>query len=209
MINRSGILESLIVVLSIFLAMYMCPQVVFATSVDQLSLCNLTGNPGDVIQTNITLQGNEAGERSGLWYTHYKKVDGDSQRMDITSWIEVSPADYVIRENEIITFSVSVTIPKDAEAGLWGATSENAGEPGHSLERRMYIIFKDTQTGGNVYSGLLIPVSVVVTESPSFVDVAISVIKSNLLVTFLLVVIVILVVSVALLSRKRQRGKLC
>jgi len=143
------------------------PSVALATAVDRMSLCNLEGHPGETIQAQITLNGTEAEERSGFWYTRYKELEGDDERMDITSWITIEPEEYTITQGQSVTFIVSVRIPGDATPGLWGATSKEAGKPGHSAERRTYIVFNDTITGGNVYSGLLIPVSVVVLEEPS------------------------------------------
>ena len=143
------------------------PSVALATAVDRMSLCNLEGHPGETIEAQITLSGTDTEERSGYWYTRYKELEGDDERMDITSWITIEPEKYTITQGESIVFNVTVKIPGDATPGLWGATSEEAGKPGHSAERRTYIVFNDTITGGNVYSGLLIPVSVVVLEEPS------------------------------------------
>lgn len=140
--------------------LFSSPSVALATAVDRMSLCNLEGHPGETIEAQITLEGTDAEERSGLWYTHYKEVAGDDGRMDITAWITIEPEEYAITQGESIAFTVRVKIPADAGPGLWGATSEEAGQPGHSAERRTYLVFKDTITGGNVYSGLLIPVSV-------------------------------------------------
>ena len=147
--------------------LFVQPSAALATAVDRMSLCNLEGHPGETIEAQITLEGTDAGERSGYWYKHYKEVEGDDERKDITSWITVEPEEYTISQGESITFTVRFKIPDNAEPGLWGATSEEAGQPGHSAERRTYIIFKDTITGGNVYSGLLIPISVKVLGEPS------------------------------------------
>ena len=176
---------------------------VSATAVDRLSLCNLEGYPGDTIEAKITLEGTGTEERSGYWYTHYKKVEGDDDRMDITSWIEIEPSEYVIRQGETEVFTVKVKIPKDAQPGLWGATSEEAGKTGHSDERRTYIIFKDAITGGNVYSGLLIPVSVKVLGKPNLLAPLIKIVKEHITVTALIIVIVILLA--VLLPRVRAR----
>jgi len=140
------------------------PSAALATSVDRLALCNLEGYAGETVEAQITLEGTEAEARDGFWYTHYKQMDGDDARMDITSWVTIEPEEYAIEQGQSIIFTVRVKIPEGATPGLWGATSVEAGQPGHSAERRTYLIFKDTPTGGNVYSGLLIPVSVKVLE---------------------------------------------
>ena len=150
-------LASIVLLVGLFLA---APTATLATSVDRLSLCNLEGHPGETIRAQITLGGTDAGERTGFWQKHYKQMDGDDDRMDITSWITIEPEEYSIAQGQSITFIVKVKIPDSASPGLWGATSEDAGQTGHSAERRTYLIFKDTPTGGNAYSGLLIPVSV-------------------------------------------------
>jgi len=167
---------------------------------------NLEGFPGKTIEQEITLEGTELEERSGFWYTHYKEVEGDDSRMDITPWITIEPKDYTIKQGEIKAFTVKVKIPKDAGQGLWGATSEEAGKEGHSGERRTYIIFKDAITGGNVYSGLLIPISVKVLESPNPLAPVINFVKQNIM-TIALSIVIIVLLAVLLLKRKRQVSK--
>jgi len=176
---------------------------VSATAVDRLSLCNLEGYPGDTVEAKITLEGTGPEERSGYWYTFYKQVERDDDRMDITSWIEIEPSEYVIRQGETKVFTIRVKIPRDAEPGLCGATSEEAGKTGHSDERRTYIIFKDAITGGNVYSGLLIPVSVKVLGKPNPLAPLVKIVKENITVTALIIVIAILLA--VLLPRVRAR----
>jgi hypothetical protein len=177
-----------------------------ATEVDRMSLCNLEGFPGETIETKITLKGTDPEERSGFWTAYYKKVDGDDVRMDITSWIAIEPKDFTIKQEETKVFTVKVKIPKDANPGLWGATSEEAGKEGHSDERRTYIIFKDANSGGNVYSGLLIPVSVKVLASPNPLVPVINFIKQNILTIVLSIVIIVLLAM--LLLRRRKESKL-
>jgi hypothetical protein len=138
------------------------PSVVMATGVDHLLLCDLEGHPGETIEAQITLQGTDAQERSGYWYTYYNRVDGDDEKMDITSWITIEPEEYAIKLGESLVFTVNVKIPADAAPGVWGATNEEACQTGHSADRRSYIIFKDAVSGGNVYSGMAIPVLVTV-----------------------------------------------
>ena len=172
-----------------------------ATAVDRMWL-NLEGFPGKTIEQEITLEGTELEERSGFWYTHYKEVEGDDSRMDITPWITIEPKDYTIKQGEIKAFTVKVKIPKDAGQGLWGATSEEAGKEGHSGERRTYIIFKDAITGGNVYSGLLLPISVKVLKSPNPLAPVLNFVKQNIMIIVLSIVIIVLL---ALLSLKRRK----
>jgi len=180
-------------------------SVALATAVDRMWL-NLEGFPGKTIEQEITLEGTELEERSGFWYTHYKEVEGDDSRMDITPWITIEPKDYTIKQGEIKAFTVKVKIPKDAGQGLWGATSEEAGKEGHSGERRTYIIFKDAITGGNVYSGLLIPISVKVLESPNPLAPVLNFVKQNIMTIALSIVIIVLLVAL-LVKRRKQVGK--
>jgi hypothetical protein len=176
-----------------------------------MSLCNLEGFPGETIEAKITLEGTDPEERSGFWSIYYKKVDGDDGRMDITSWITIEPKDFTIKQEETKVFTIKVKIPKDAKPGLWGATSEEAGKEGHSEERRTYIIFKDANSGGNVYSGLLIPVSVKVLAkkilaSPNPLVPVINFVKQNILTIVLSIVIIVLLAM--LLLRRRKESKL-
>ena len=174
-----------------------------ATAVDRMWL-NLEGFPGKTIEQEITLEGTDPEQRAGFWYTHYKEVEGDNNRMDITSWITIEPKDYTIKEGEIKAFTVKVKIPKDAGQGLWGATSEEAGKEGHSAERRTYIVFKDAITGGNVYSGLLIPISVKVLESPNPLAPALNFVKQNIM-TIALIIVIIVLLAVILLKRRKEK----
>ena len=177
-----------------------------ATAVDRTALPNLEGYPGETISAEITLEGTDLEERSGFWYTHYKEVEGDNNRMDITSWITIEPKDYTIKEGEIKAFTVKVKIPKDAGQGLWGATSEEAAKEGHSGERRTYIVFKDALEGGNVYSGLLLPISVKVLESPNPLAPALNFVKQNIVAIALSIVIIVLL-AMLLLRRRKQVSK--
>ena len=177
-----------------------------ATSIDRMSLTNLEGYPGKTIEQEITLEGTDPGERSGFWYTYYKEIEGDNDRMDITSWITIEPKDYTIKEGETKVFTVKVKIPGNAGPGLWGATSEEAAKEGHSGERRTYIIFKDAITGGNVYSGLLLPISVKVLKSPNPLAPALNFVKQNIVAIALSIVIIVLLAAL-LLKRRKQVGK--
>ena len=179
-------------------------SVALATSVDRMSVTNLEGYPGKTIEQEITLEGTDPGERSGFWYAHYKKIDGDNDRMDITSWITIEPKDYTIKQGESKVFIVKVKIPRNASPGLWGATSEEAGKEGHSGERRTYIIFKDAITGGNVYSGLLIPISVKVLESPNPLAPVLNFVKQNIM-TIALIIVIIVLLAVILLKRRKEK----
>ncbi|MDO8522676.1 MAG: hypothetical protein Q7S12_00095 [bacterium] len=183
--------------------LFISGSIALATSVDRMSLVNLEGYPGKTTKAEITLEGTDLGERSGFWYTHYKKMEGDNDRMDITSWITVEPKDFTIKQGETKVFTVKVKIPRNAELGLWGATSEEAGKEGHSNERRTYIVFKDAPAGGNVYSGLLIPISVKILLSPNPLAPVINFVMQNIIVIVLSIVILVLI-GRPLLKRRRK-----
>ena len=176
---------------------------VSGTSIDRISLCNLEGYPGDTVQAKITLVGTDADSRSGFWDKYYKATDGDNDRMDIRSWISFDPLEYTITKDQKKAFTVKVKIPHNASPGLWGATTSEAGLTNHSDERRTYILFKDAFEGGNLYSGMLIPVSVQVLGRPNPFVVAIDILHENALVSVLAAVIVVLLII--LLTRKRSR----
>jgi hypothetical protein len=187
--------------------LFMPTSAAFATSVDRMSLGNLEGYPGKTIESQITLEGTDVEERSGYWETFYNKVEGDNERMDITSWITIEPKEYIITQGKSIVCTVKIKIPGNAEPGLWGATTEEAWQTGHSAERRTYLIFKDTITGGNVYSGLLIPVSVQVLGRANPVTPVINFIKDNIIVVILGIVIIILLVLLIPRMRARRAGR--
>ncbi len=170
--------------------------IVLATSVDRMSITNLEGYPGKIIKAEITLKGTELGERSGSWYAHYKDREGDNERMDITSWIEIEPKDYTIKQGEVKIFSIKIEVPRNAGLGLWGATSEEAAKEGHSDERRTYIVFKDGIGEGNVNSGLLIPISVKVLKSPDLLTPLINFVIQNIIIIVLFIIILILLIII-------------
>lgn len=178
-----------------------------ATSVDRMSLVNLEGYSSKTIKEEITLEGTDPGERSGFWYTNYKKTDGDDSKMDITSWITIEPKDYTIKQGEIKVFTINIKIPKNAEPGLYGATSQEAGKEGHSSERRTYIVFKDASSGGNVYSGLLIPISVNVLTSLNPLAPVINFVKQNIIVIALSIIIIVLLAVILLKGRRAGRKR--
>jgi len=127
--------------------------------------------------------------------------------MDITSWISFEPEEYTIKQGEIKTFTVKIKIPRNAGPGLWGATAETACREGHSEERRSYIIFKDTPLGGNVYSGLLLPISVNVLESPNPLAPVINFVRQNIITLALAIVIIVLLAVMFLKKRRRAEEK--
>lgn len=182
------------------------PSVIMATSVDRLSLCNLEGQAGEKISVPITLSGTEPDARTGFWEIYYKKTDGDTALMDISTWITIDPKEYTISQGQSLVFNVQIKIPDNAAPGLWGATSVDAGQSGHSAERRTYIIFKDSTTGGNVYSGLLIPVSVQVQGKGNLLAPVGPFLKNNMVAIILGVVIIILVAFI-LIRMKAKRAK--
>jgi len=203
--NHKMYYRSTLLVVFLFGLLFVSGSIALATSVDRMSLTNLDGYAGKTIKAEITLKGTDPGERSGFWYTHYKKTEGDNDRMDITSWITIEPKDYTIKEGENKVFTVKVKIPGNAESGLWGATSEEAAKEGHSGERRTYIIFKDAIGEGNVYSGLLIPISVNVLKSPNPLAPVINFIEQNIMTIALSIVIIVLLVIILLKKRKTSR----
>ena len=192
------------IVIRILLIALLCVPAASATSVDWLYMCNQQGSPGDTITQTITLEGTIPAERTGYWSIYYKQIEGDDEEvMDITPWISVEPEEYMLNKSEIKTFTVTIKIPNNAEPGvLYGATSGNACEKGHSDERRMYIQFQDANTGGSVYSGLMIPISVNVLGKQNPMTPVIKSIKENIIVIALLAVIVVLLV--VLLRRKKR-----
>jgi len=176
-----------------------------ATSIDQMWL-SLKGYAGETIKNEIKLEGTEPGDRTGFWYTRYKEMEGDSDRMDISSWITIEPKDFTIKQKEVKKFTVTVKVPKDAKPGLYGATIEDSGREGRSGERRTYLVFKDAEGEGNVYSGLLIPTSVTVLAKPGFLGPAVDFIKQNMIIIVLSLVIVVLLVLVLLKKKSKLSG---
>jgi hypothetical protein len=192
------------VVISLFL---LCPSESYGTSIDRSSICNLEGYPGDVLQEKITLTSSDSVTRNGLWENYYKKVEGDDYRMDISSWLTVEPREFVLLPDVRQVFILKVNIPEKAAAGLWGAKTIDAGLSGHSDERRTYILFKDTQEDGNLYSGMMIPVSVQVLGKASPFSALFSFLNANALVAFLVVVIVaLLVIMLTMLKSRKNQG---
>jgi hypothetical protein len=200
--RKSAVLVAFLLLGSLFIH----GSTVLATSVNQMSLANLVGYPGKTVKTEISLEGTDLEERTGFWYAYYKKVEGDSEKMDITSWITIEPKDFSIKQKVIKTFTVEVKVPRNAELGLWGATSQESGKAGHAVERRTYIVFKDAPAGGNVYSGLLIPISVEVISSPNPLTPVINFIVQNIIVIVLSIVILVLI-GRPFLKKKRWIGK--
>ena len=196
----------LLIILLIALA---CIQTSLATSVDRVIICNVEGYPGDVIEIPNSLESTSSSDRMGHWEIFYKKVEGDDERiMNITSWIEIEPTDYTLKPGESKDFIIRIRIPKNAEPGLYGATSPGAAVLGHYDERRTYVRFKDADAsvveagGQGVWSALRIPVSVEVLGKPSTLAPIIKGIKENVTTIMLLSVIIILLV--VLLRRKRE-----
>jgi hypothetical protein len=205
MITFRKVIIGAVAALGLVCALLVSPVAVMATSVNRLAICNVEARPGETIGTEVTLEGTEPGERTGYWSAHYKSVDGDDSQMDITAWISFEPSsEYTLAQGETKAFVVRITVPKDAQPGLWGATSEKAGESGHADERRTYIIFKDASTGGSVYSGLLIPVSVKVLGKANPMAAVISWVKANLIVSVLILVVIVLL---AVLVRKKRLAR--
>ena len=205
--NHKMYYKSTLLVVFLLGLSFILGSLALATSVSRMSLVNLEGFPGKTIEQEITLEGTDPEERSGFWYTNYKKMEGDNDRMDITSWITIEPKDYTIKQGETRVFTVKVKIPGNAGLGLWGATSEEAAKEGHSGERRTYIVFKDAIGEGNVYSGLLLPISVKVLKSPNPLAPALNFVEQNIMTIALFIVIIVLLAMLLLKKRKASRKR--
>lgn len=204
--NHKMYYKSTLLVVFLLGLSFILGSLALATSVSRMSLVNLEGFPGKTIEQEITLEGTDPEERSGFWYTNYKKMEGDNDRMDITSWITIEPKDYTIKQGETRVFTVKVKIPGNAGLGLWGATSEEAAKEGHSGERRTYIVFKDAIGEGNVYSGLLLPISVKVLKSPNPLAPVINFVEQNIMTIALFIVIIVLLAVILLKRRKEKKA---
>jgi hypothetical protein len=178
-----------------------------ATSVNRLSLCNLEGVPGSTVVEKISLISDDALPREGVWETYYRRMDGDGPEMNITSWISIEPREFTLQKEEVKNFTVLIRIPDDAAPGLWGAASGEAGQPGHSGERRTYLYFRDSQQAGNLFTGIMIPVSVRVLKEPGFFIGAIVFLRQNWLIASLTGIILALMVILALMTRSRRSSK--
>ena len=204
-----------IAVMVLLVVLVFTPALVSATAVDVARLYDLEGLPGDTINIEIKLKGTQASERVGYWDTIYTNFSGDEEsKMNITSWITIEPKNYTLKQNETKEFTITITIPKNAEPGLYGVNSTDAKIPGHWYQRRTWIQFKDTDAstslsagGVAVYTGFKIPVSVKVLGKPNPLAPIIKGIKANITVIILLAVILILLV--VLLRRKggKEQGK--
>lgn len=185
-------------------------QIASATTAERVIFCNLNAYPGDTITENMTLYG-DLPDRTGSWRVFYKQIEGDSEEMNITSWIEVKPKDYTLKTGEAKYFQLIINVPSDAAPGLWGAISEDAAIQGHVDQRRTYIEFTDgdadaAKAGGvATRTGIRIPVSVNVLgtpEKPSPFEGFTDMLKSNILSIAMLAVIVVLLVI--LLRRRKE-----
>ncbi len=89
------------------------PVSVSATSVDKLSICDVEGHAGDVIDIPITLRSTSDSKRAGYWSIFYKKVEGESddKKMDITDWITITPPNYTLKSGEVKSFTTTISIP--------------------------------------------------------------------------------------------------
>jgi len=197
------------IIIAIALAL-IAVSAVSATSVNRNSL-TVEGYPGDTIRVEIMLTGTLP-DQTGHWEVTYKQVEGDSEEdienLNITSWITITPVEYRIEQGETKTFTVEIKIPKGVQPGLYGATSIDAGQPGHFDERRTYILFGDADTtaviegGGSVaYSGVRAPVIVSVLGKPNPLIPVIKAVQANIVSIALLAVVIVLL---ALLLRRKK-----
>lgn len=179
----------------------------FGTSIDRISVCNLEGYPGDLLQEKITLTGTDAVLRNGYWDNYYKQVDGDNERMNISSWITIEPREFSLALDERRIFTIKVQIPANASPGIWGAISPDAGLSGHAGERRTYILFKDAQEDGNLYSGMLIPISVQVLGEASPFSSIYRFLNQNALTVFLVIIIIALFAALLTMTKGQKKLK--
>ena len=191
------------------LIVFVCIQLASATMTDTPVLYDLKGYPGDVITVNITLTGTNP-ERIGHWETYYKHIKGDTEKMNITSWIAIEPNDYTLKEGESKTFTVTIKIPENAKLGLYGVVSPDASAVGYGHLRRIYLKFTDADAsavnagGSVVWTGFRIPVSINVLGvpvKPSPFEGITETIKSNI-ITIALFAVIIVLLTVLLRRRK-------
>jgi hypothetical protein len=181
-----------------------------ATSVDKLSIHGIKGHAGDVIDIPITLKSTSDSERIGQLHTFYKEVEGDDEKMDIRSWITLTPANYTLKPEESKCFTISIRIPTNALPGAYGATSPDAHLEGHSDERRTYIVFEDAETsamgtsGSGVKSGMLIPISVEVVKDASLFGAVKEAITSDAAVVMIGALCILLSTFVITMRRKQR-----
>jgi len=202
----------LVIILFVVVNIVHLPLSVSATSVDKLSICNVEGYAGDVIDIPITLMSASDSKRTGNWSMFYKKLEGESddRKMDITDWITIIPPNYTLKSGEVKSFTITISIPGDVSPGLYGATSPDADIKGHSDERRTYIVFEDADTSATdagasvVKSGMLIPVSVKVLESESLFDVVKEAIEMNITLAMTGTVIILISAFVLIVKRKKR-----
>ena len=102
--NEKAIIMALGLALILVLSASVQIQTASATTADRAIFCNLRAYPGDTITENITLYG-DSPERIGSWRVFYKYMEGDSEKMNITSWIEVTPKDYTVKTGKRSIFS--------------------------------------------------------------------------------------------------------
>jgi len=193
----------------------LCIPIASATSVDRALFCNIEGYPGIQLEENILLTSTSSADRIGYWGVFYKAVEGDNEKMNITSWIEIEPKDYTLKPGESKSFKLIIRIPENAEPGLYGAISEDANIVGHSGERRTYIRFKDADVaaavkgeGSVAWTAFRIPVSVKVLGEPLQPKPPAPVIKltqENITAIALIAIIIIMLLIVVMLRRRRRK----
>lgn len=202
----------LVIILFVVANIAHLPVSVSATSVDKLSICDVEGHAGDVIDIPITLRSTSDSERAGYWSIFYKKAEGESddRKMDITDWITITPPNYILKSGEVKSFTITISIPADISPGLYGATSQDADREGHSDERRTYIVFEDADISAMdagasaVKSGMLIPVSVKVLEKESLFDAVNETAERNTILALVGTAIILISAFVLIVRRKKR-----
>lgn len=201
-------------VIIVLVALICLTSIVSATGTNRIRMYGYDGYPGDIITDTITLTGSGDAARTGHWKVLYTPFEGDTEKMNLSSWITISPVNYTINPREEQIFTVTIKIPEDARAGLYGVNSSEAELKGHWYQRRQWIMFEDTSAEAagkavTAYSGFKIPVSVVVLGKPSIVDKLKYFIEDNKAVLSGLlagVLLMVIVFGAQSLIRKRKKG---
>jgi len=193
----------------ILLIILLSIQAASATQTDTITAYGCRGEPGDTITFEVRLTGDKE-TRYGYWYTLYTPFDGDSEEMNITSWIEIEPNEYTLDEGETEVFTVTIEIPEDAKPGLYGVNSTDAPTPGHWYQRRTWVCFRDADVsvidspGVAAWTGFRIPISVIVVgEEPLIsVDMIGEFLTGNM--TYILLAVIVILIFILIRTRRRE-----
>lgn len=184
-------------------------QAASATQTDTITAYGWRGEPGEILTFSVQLTGDKD-TRYGYWYALYTPFKGDSEEMNITSWIKIEPKEYTLSEGESEVFTITIEIPEDAKPGLYGVNSTDAPIPGHWYQRRTWVCFRDADVsakdtpGVAAWTGFRIPISVeVVGEEPLITsDMVSEFFASN--TTLILLAIIVVLVFFLIRSRREE-----